>query len=99
MTLVSAVMVTMHDPVPEQPPPPVQPVNVDPPVGKALSVTTVFGAYAFEQVAPQEMPAGLLSTAPVLVPVLVTLSVKVTGVGVRVIVAVRVAVGVLVVVG
>jgi len=33
-------MVTTQEPVPEQPPP-LQPENVDPPVGAAVSVTTV----------------------------------------------------------
>ncbi len=40
VTAVAAFMVTTHEPVPEQPPP-LQPVNVDPPAGLAVSVTTV----------------------------------------------------------
>ena len=47
---------------------PVQPVKVDPPLGAAVKVTIVFGAYATAQVVPplpQLMPAGLLRTFPV----------------------------------
>jgi len=40
VTTVVAFMVTVHGPVPEQPPP-LQPVKVDPPAGAAVSVTTV----------------------------------------------------------
>ena len=40
VTVVAALMVTEHVPVPEQPPP-LQPANVDPPAGAAVSVTTV----------------------------------------------------------
>ena len=40
VTVVAAVMVTVHGPAPEQPPPD-QPVNVEPVVGVAVSVTTV----------------------------------------------------------
>jgi hypothetical protein len=40
VTDVAAFMVTEHVPVPEQPPP-LQPANVDPPAGDAVSVTAV----------------------------------------------------------
>ena len=40
MTDVAAFMVTAQVPVPEQPPP-LQPANVEPPAGAAVSVTTV----------------------------------------------------------
>jgi hypothetical protein len=39
-TLVAALMVTLHVPVPEQPPP-LQPLNVDPLPAAAVRVTTV----------------------------------------------------------
>jgi hypothetical protein len=40
VTVVAAVIVTVHVPVPEQPPP-LQPVNVEPLAGDAVSVTLV----------------------------------------------------------
>jgi hypothetical protein len=40
VTLVVAFMVTLQVPVPEQPPP-LHPLNVDPPLGAAVRVTTV----------------------------------------------------------
>jgi hypothetical protein len=40
VTLVAALMVTLQVPVPEQPPP-LQPLNVDPPLAAAVRVTTV----------------------------------------------------------
>jgi len=40
VTVVEAFMVTMQEPVPEQPPP-LQPVKVDPPAAAAVKVTTV----------------------------------------------------------
>ena len=50
-------------PVPEQPPP-LQPANVEPGEGAALSVTFVPGAYLLEHVPGHEIPAGLLLTLP-----------------------------------
>jgi len=75
VTVVAALSVTVQVPVPEQPPP-LQPLNVDPAAGAAVKVTTVPLAYAAMQVAPQEMPAGLLVTVPIPGPVLLTVSVK-----------------------
>jgi len=40
VTVVAAVMVTTHGPVPEQPPP-LQPVKLEPVAGAAVSVTAV----------------------------------------------------------
>jgi hypothetical protein len=51
-------------------------VNVDPAAGAAVKVTAVPLAYAATQVAPHEMPAGLLVTVPIPAPVLLTVSVK-----------------------
>src|SRR5678815_1959624 len=59
VTVWSAFIVTVHAPVPLQPPP-LQPVNVEPPVGEAVRATVLpLGKFA-AQVAPQEMPLGLL---------------------------------------
>src|SRR5206468_2488571 len=62
-------------PVPEQLPP-LQPVKVEPAAGAAVRVTAVPVAYVAAQVAPHEIPAGLLVTVPVPAPVLLTVSVK-----------------------
>ena len=40
VTVVAADIVTVHAPVPEQPPP-LQPVNVEPAAGVAVSITAV----------------------------------------------------------
>jgi hypothetical protein len=71
VTLVKALMVTTHVPVPEHPPPlqPAPPVNVEFGPGVAVKVTTAPCAKNDEQVAPQEIPDGLLVTVPVPVPV------------------------------
>ena len=76
LTVVAAVRVTVHVPVPEHPPP-LQPVKVELAPGVALSVTTVPLVSDAEQVAPQLMPVGLLVTVPVPVPALETVSVTV----------------------
>ena len=57
VTVVAALSVTVHAPVPEQPPP-LQPVKVEPAAGVAVKVTAVPLAYAAEHVVPQEIPAG-----------------------------------------
>ena len=67
VTVVAAVMVTVHGPVPVQPPP-LHPVNDDPTLGDAVSVTTVPAEYTSEQSAPQLIPAGELVTVPDPVP-------------------------------
>jgi hypothetical protein len=76
VTVVAALSVTVHVPVPVQPPP-LQPLNVAPAAGAAVKVTAVPLANPAEHVAPQEMPAGLLVTVPLPVPVFETVSVKV----------------------
>lgn len=56
---------------------PLQPPKVDPVEGVARSVTTEPPAKLAEQVVPQLIPAGLLTTVPLPAPDLVTVSVKV----------------------
>ena len=73
MTDLAALTVTVHVPVPLQPPP-LQPVNMEPAVGVAANVTAVPLVNACEQVAPQEMPAGALVTLPLPAPAVVTVS-------------------------
>jgi len=58
-----ALIAITQVPVPEQPPP-LQPANVEPVEGVALSVTFVPGAYLLEHVPGHEIPAGLLLTLP-----------------------------------
>ena len=70
-----AVALTTQVPVPAQPPP-VQPLNVDPPVGAAESVTEPGEGNDPLQAAPQLIPDGLEVTVPVPVPALVTVTVK-----------------------
>ena len=73
VTVWSAVIVTIHEPVPLQPPP-LQPVNVEPPVGAAVRVTVVPIGKFVAQTVPQEIPLGLLVTVPVPVPDLLTVN-------------------------
>src|SRR5437870_10123002 len=67
VTVVAAPSVTVQVPVPALPPP-LQPVKMEPAAGVAVRVTAVPLAYAAAQVAPHEMPAGLLGTVPVPAP-------------------------------
>src|SRR5436853_387779 len=76
VTVVAAESVTVQAPGPEQPPP-LQPPKVEPAAGAAVSVTAVPLVKLAAQVAPQMMPAGALVTAPLPVPALLTVSVKV----------------------
>ena len=73
---MAALSVTVQVPVPEQPPP-LQPVKVEPAAGVAVKVAAVPLANAAEHVAPHEIPAGLLVTVPVPVPLGLTDSVTV----------------------
>jgi len=74
VTPCAALMVTTQVAVPLQPLP-LQPVNVEPAAGLAVSVTLLFAVKLALQVAPQLIPAGLLVTVPVPVPDLDTVSV------------------------
>jgi len=60
-----------QEPVPEHPPP-LHPANVEPDAGAAVRVTVVPLVKLEEQVAPHVMPAGVLVTVPLPVPVLTT---------------------------
>src|SRR5205807_9093238 len=70
MTARAALIVTLQVPVPVQLP--LQPVKVAPAAGAGVRVTTVPVVRAVEQVAPQEIPAGVLVTVPLPAPALVT---------------------------
>ncbi len=70
MTFSTALMVTLHAPVPEHAPP--QPLNTDPEAGAAAKLTTVPELYWKEHAAPQLIPAGELVTVPLPVPIFVT---------------------------
>jgi hypothetical protein len=73
--VVSALSVTVQVPVPEQPPPD-QPVNVEPELRAAVSVTWVPSPNCAEHVDPQSTPGAELVTEPDPEPDLVTLSVR-----------------------
>jgi hypothetical protein len=75
VTAVAAVTVTTQVPVPEHPPP-VQPVNVEPSAGNAVSVTTWALAKFAVHVVGQLIPTGALVTVPVPVPISLTESAK-----------------------
>ena len=75
MTDVAALTVTVQVPLPEHPPP-LQPVNVEPAAGAAVSVTPVPLANDAEHVVPHEMPAGVLVIVPLPAPLLLTVSEK-----------------------
>ena len=68
-------MATRQVPVPEQPPP-LQPANTDPEAGVAVKVTVVPLENSREQVVPQLIPLGLLTTVPEPVPDFRTVSVE-----------------------
>jgi hypothetical protein len=63
VTVWSTFITTIHWPVPLQPPP-LQPVNVEPAAGAAVSVTVLLTVKSASQVVPHEMPLGLLVTVP-----------------------------------
>jgi hypothetical protein len=73
VTLWSESIVTVHVSVPEQPPP-LQPVNVEPAAGVAVSVTDVPDASVCEQAGGHEIPAGELVTDPEPSPASVTVN-------------------------
>jgi hypothetical protein len=70
-TDVAELTVTVHVPVPPHPPP-LQPLNVEPVAGTAVSVAVVPAVTDVAQTDPQLMPAGVLVTVPAPVPDLVT---------------------------
>ncbi len=72
VTDFAASIVTMHGPVPEQAP--LQPVNVEPGSGVAVSVTSVPGANRAVQTLPQPIPVGVLATVPAPLPAFATVS-------------------------
>src|SRR6266403_1714391 len=71
----AGALATVQLPVPEHPLP-LQPVNVEPAAAAAVNVTEVPLVNDAEQVAPQEIPAGLLVTVPLPAPALETVSVE-----------------------
>jgi hypothetical protein len=75
VTALDAFIVTVHVPVPKQPPPD-QPVNVDPKDDDAVRVTLSPLTRVSAQSAPQLMPAGVLVMVPSPVPALLTLRSK-----------------------
>jgi len=72
VTDAAALIVTVHAPVPEQAP--LQPANVDPASGVAVSETEVPVLKLAVQVPGQVMPVGLLVTVPVPAPAVITVS-------------------------
>jgi hypothetical protein len=72
LTLVEALSVTTHVPVPLHPPP-LQPANLEPDDALAVRVTTVPAEYGCVQSLPHEIPDGELVTLPD--PVRLTVSV------------------------
>lgn len=72
-TSFAADMVSLHVPVPVQPPP-VQPMKVLPDVAAAVRVTRDPELNEAWQVEPQEIPDGTLVTVPEPVPVRVTVT-------------------------
>jgi hypothetical protein len=73
LTAESAFIVTVHGPVPEQPPPD-QPAKREPAADTAVSVTPVPLSNFAEQVVPQLIPGGDENTVPAPDPVLATLN-------------------------
>jgi hypothetical protein len=78
VTVVAAVGVTVHVPVPVQPP--VHPANVEPAAGIAVNVTEVPLVKLAVHVVPQLMPEGVLVTVPVPVPAVCTVTATVAAV-------------------
>jgi hypothetical protein len=87
VTVVAALTVTAQLPVPEQAPP--QPMKVEPAAGVAVRVKGVPGATDSLQSVPHAIPAGALDTVPAPVPLLMT--VRVTGIRLKVAVTAVVA--------
>ena len=77
VTDCAAVIVKVQTPTPVQPDGPVQPVNVLPLFGVAVSVTVEPVVNGAEQVLGHNTPAGLLDTVPVPEPASVTVNMEV----------------------
>ena len=77
VTARAEVIETVQPPVPVQAP--LQPVNVDPVAGAAVTVTVVPLANDVAHVLPQEMPVGVLVTVPLPVPDFVTVNANEAG--------------------
>lgn len=75
LTVWLAFIITVHVPVPLQPPPD-QPENTEPEFGTAVRVTMVSVAYGSVQSRPQLIPAGLDVTVPDPAPEVVTVKVQ-----------------------
>jgi hypothetical protein len=73
VTLRAWLMVTLHAPVPLQAP--LQPEKVEPAAGVAVKVTLVPDEKLALQVLPQVIPAGVLVTLPLPVPLLLAVRV------------------------
>jgi hypothetical protein len=82
-TDTAASIVTMHVPVPVQPPP-LHPLNTESDAGAAVNVTIVCALYVAVQLAPHEIPAGLDVTVPLPVPAFATVSMNCCSVNVAV---------------
>jgi hypothetical protein len=74
VTPSTAVIEIVQVPVPLHAALPLQPVNVEPEFGAAVSTTLAFALKFAEHVVPQLMPVGELVTVPVPVPAFVTVN-------------------------
>ena len=78
-TVTRVLPVSVHVPVPAQPPP-LHPPNVEPLAAAADSVTTTPLEYVWVQSVPQLIPVGLLVTVPFPVPLGLTVRTSPVGV-------------------
>ena len=76
MTVFAPLRTNVQAPAPAHPPPD-HPVKSEPTAGMAVNVIGVPSSNTAEQVAPQVTPAGLEVTAPVPVPFLIVVTLKV----------------------
>jgi hypothetical protein len=77
VTVTALFPSTLQGPVPEHAP--LQPPNVAPAAGVAVSVTSVPPGYVALQPLPQLIPEGLLVTVPLPLPLLITLMLESDG--------------------
>ena len=73
VTAIDPLPATVQGAVPMQPPP-LQPLNMEPEAGIAVSVTDAPARYVAAQAVPQRIPAGVLATVPAPVPAFVTVT-------------------------